>query len=76
MQHLCSVLVVFCAVLAVATADYREDALNLHNQYRKKHNSPPLALSDKVNPNKLSPSIGIKIKIRQKTTLYEDQPES
>ncbi|KAG4078725.1 hypothetical protein HA402_015315 [Bradysia odoriphaga] len=49
MQHLCSIVIVFCAVLAVATADYRQDALDLHNQYRKKHNSPPLALSDKLN---------------------------
>ncbi|KAJ6641030.1 Cell wall protein PRY3 [Pseudolycoriella hygida] len=46
-----AVLVVFCALLSFADADFRQDALNLHNQYRKKHNAPPLALSEKVAQN-------------------------
>lgn len=48
MQRL-SVVIVFCAVFAVVTADFRDDALNLHNQYRQKHSAPPLALSDQLN---------------------------
>lgn len=49
MQRILNVVVVICVVFAVATADFRRDALNLHNQYRAKHHAPPLSLRNDVS---------------------------
>lgn len=49
MPRLIGVVLVICAVFTFATADYKTDALDLHNQLRAEHHSPPLTLSKEVN---------------------------
>lgn len=49
MQQLFSVVVVICVVFTLASADYRDEALALHNKYRAKYHAPPLALDAKVS---------------------------
>lgn len=48
-MQLLSVVVVSCALFALATADWRDDGLKLHNEYRKEHGAPPLKLSKEVS---------------------------
>lgn len=43
-----SLTVIICAVITVATANYQDDALELHNKYRAQYGSPALALNDEV----------------------------
>lgn len=49
MQRVFGVALVLCVVLAFAVADYRSDALRLHNKYRAKHHAPALSLCDRVS---------------------------
>ncbi|XP_037049582.1 Golgi-associated plant pathogenesis-related protein 1-like [Bradysia coprophila] len=49
MRHILIITVVICAVSNFAFADFRSDALNLHNKYRAEHHAPPLKLKDELN---------------------------
>lgn len=49
MQRIFNVAVVICVVFGVTIADFRNDALNLHNQYRAIHHAPPLSLRNDVS---------------------------
>lgn len=49
MQRLFTVVLVICAVVSFVAADFRKDALDLHNKYRAENHAPPLALSNEVS---------------------------
>lgn len=49
MARLFGVVLLISAVFTFATADYKTDALDLHNKLRAEHHSPPLTLSNEVS---------------------------
>lgn len=57
MKRLLSTLIAFCTVIGFATADFRKDALDVHNKYRAKHHAAPLQLSSEVSFIQLHQSV-------------------
>ncbi|KAG4077994.1 hypothetical protein HA402_002045 [Bradysia odoriphaga] len=49
MRHILIITVVVCAVAHFASADFRTDALDRHNELRAEHHAQPLALKDELN---------------------------